>query len=466
VVIGAAASILAGQSSSSPTTSAWASSQLLFAAPEQLDGLATPATDQYGLAALAYLLLTGVPPIEGRDSTLLQLIRAGRVAPPSSQNPALGPETDAALLRALSRDPSQRFPSLALFVEDLRNSLATSDATGVTSQFAMLAGGESGQGRQQDVLQVHVPPAGALGKGSPPGQSSPRARVASRWPGRKARSGGVPDPSPTINKRLAIMASAALLIAVVSCVLTVRAINATSFLPHIILGNASSAVATPIAPTPVAAQQRIASQALQDLQLATSGRPLFADPLTNNKDHWQTSDNTLYFAADGFHISTFSSNNTVGDDTPGNVTNLSNMVVQVDMKFTQSQAGNFSGLRFFVTQNQDGTLNYFCFLVSIDGRFAVWEYQGDNPTPWTFIATGYGNGIQSGLHQTNRLTVLGIGQGAQRRAFFFANGQYVAQMSLVDSSIATSGGSGLMVFDDNTEAVFSNFAVYNAGNIS
>jgi hypothetical protein len=262
------------------------------------------------------------------------------------------------------------------------------------------------------------------------------------------------------------MASAALLIAVVSCVLTVQAINATSFLPHIILGNASSAVATPIAPTPVAAQQRIASQALQELQLATRGQPIFADPLTSNKDHWQTSDHTLYFAADGFHISTFSSNSTVGDDTPGNLTSLSNMVVQVDMKFTQSQAGNFSGLRFFVTQNNDGTLNYYCFLISIDGRFAVWEYQGDNHTPWTFIATGYGNGIGSGLHQTNRLTVLGIGQGAQRRALFFANGQYVAQTSLVNSAIATSGGSGVMVFDDNTEAVFSNFAVYNAGNLA
>jgi hypothetical protein len=243
-------------------------------------------------------------------------------------------------------------------------------------------------------------------------------------------------------------------------------------LPHIVLGNGSSAVATPIVPTPVPAQQRIASQALQDLQLATRSRPVFADSLTNNNDHWRTSDRTLFFASDGFHISTFSSNNTVGDNTPGNQTSLSNVVVQVDMKFTQSQAGNFSGLRFFVTQNSDGTQSYYCFLISIDGRFALWEYQGDHRNtagvliPWTFIATGYGNGIESGLHQTNRLTVLGIGSGQQRRALFFANGQYVAQVSLVASTIPTYGSSGLMVFDDNTEAVFSNFAVYNAGNLS
>ena len=141
-------------------------------------------------------------------------------------------------------------------------------------------------------------------------------------------------------------------------------------------------------------------------------------------------------------------------------------VVQVDIKFTHSQAGNFAGLRFFVTQKANGTQNYYCFLISIDGRFAIWEYQGDNRTPWTFIAAGYGNGIKSGLNQTNRLAILALGQGAQRRTIFFANGQYVAQIPMGDSTIATSGGSGLMVFDENTQAVFSNFALYDAGNLS
>jgi hypothetical protein len=142
------------------------------------------------------------------------------------------------------------------------------------------------------------------------------------------------------------------------------------------------------------------------------------------------------------------------------------VAIQVDIKFAQSQAGNFGGLRFFVTQNGDGTENFYGFFISLDGRFSLWEYQGDNRTPWSFIATGYGNGIVTGLHQTNRLTVLGIGSGPRRRALFFANGQYIAQLPLASSSIATSGGSGVMVFDENTEAVFNNFAVYDAGNLA
>jgi hypothetical protein len=64
------------------------------------------------------------------------------------------------------------------------------------------------------------------------------------------------------------------------------------------------------------------------------------------------------------------------------------------------------------------------------------------------------------------LDVLAVGSGQRRRAVFFANGQYVSQVSLVGSAILTSGGSGLMVFDENTEVVFSNFAVYDAGNLS
>ena len=467
VIVGAAASILAGQpSGSSPGTSAWAVSQLLFAAPEQLDGPAAPASDQYGLAALAYLLLTGVPPVVGSGYALLHAIRAGSAAAPSTQNPALGLATDETLLRALSPDPSQRFPTLALFGEALRNNLATSSATGVTSQFAMLAGEGYGQAGQEGVLQVYGPVEDAERGSASPSQSSLRSRVGSRWPGRKPRLAGVPDPSPTINKRLAIMTSAALLIAVLSCVLAVQVINGTSFLPHIVLGNGSSAVATPILPTPDAGQQRVAAQAAQDLQLATRTGPIIADSLTNNNEHWRTSDKTLYFAADGFHISTVSTGTAVGDDSPGKLTSPANEVVQVDMKFTVSQAGNFAGLRFFVTQNRDGTQNYYCFLISTDGRFALWEYQGDNQTPWTFIATGYSNSINAGLDQMNRMTVLALGSGPQRRVLYFANGQYVTQASMVGSSIDTSGGNGLMVFDDNTEAVFSNFAVYNAGNLS
>jgi serine/threonine protein kinase len=448
VLIGASAAVLsrAGTTDTFDDRSEWAARQLAFAAPEQLDGIAGPATDQYQLAALAYLLLTGTPPIVGGSATLIHMIKESSVRLPSLLNTSLPGPIDAALLRALAKDPAARFPSLALFAEALRNSLSGQGAGRVTNQFAELAGMPLSS--YPSSIEIMGPEGADL-----PASVGGRSRV--------------PDPPPTINKRLAIITSAALLLSILACFLASQAFSATSFLPHIVLGNQPAGTVNAQGPTPNATADAQASTAVSELRLVTQQSPMFVDKLTSNRYNWQTNGKTLFFASDGFHISTFTATSMVGTaDTPWPHHYLPSLGIEVALRFTQGQPGNFAGLRFFVSQNGDGSENYYCFMTSIEGRFAVWQHQGDAKTPWTFISSGYTNALKTGLYQTNVLDVLALGSGRHQEALLFANDRFIAQIPIEVGQVATAGGSGLIVFNDNTEVVFSNLAIYDAGKVA
>jgi hypothetical protein len=91
----------------------------LSMAPEQWSGQAVPATDQYALAVLAYGLLTGVPPFEGSLEQIREQHLRSEPVPPSQRNEQLPPLIDEVLLRALAKDPTQRFVSIAAFANAL-----------------------------------------------------------------------------------------------------------------------------------------------------------------------------------------------------------------------------------------------------------------------------------------------------------------------------------------------------------
>ena len=97
---------------------------LRYLAPEQWNGVALPASDQYGLAALLYELLTGRPPFQSHQEHLLRHMHMTmQPRPPGTFNPGLSFGTSAALLRALSKNPRERFSSIAEFERALRSSI-------------------------------------------------------------------------------------------------------------------------------------------------------------------------------------------------------------------------------------------------------------------------------------------------------------------------------------------------------
>jgi serine/threonine protein kinase len=88
-------------------------------APEQWAGSPAPASDQYALAVMAFMMLTGHPPFAGSMEQLMYQHFNVQPQPPSLFNPQLPPAFDAIILRALSKRPEERFPSIAAFASAL-----------------------------------------------------------------------------------------------------------------------------------------------------------------------------------------------------------------------------------------------------------------------------------------------------------------------------------------------------------
>jgi len=108
-----------------------------YMSPEQLRSpkLATVRSDVYSLGVILYEAATGRRPFDrDRAPELMQAILSARVEPPSYFRAELPPELDGIILRAMKRDPSERFVS----ARELGRALAPfgSDPDSWLSEFA------------------------------------------------------------------------------------------------------------------------------------------------------------------------------------------------------------------------------------------------------------------------------------------------------------------------------------------
>lgn len=98
----------------------------VYIAPEQVERKVHCASDQYALAVMACYFLTGKLPIQA--STNEEYAQAHlHVLPkaPGQLNPERGisPWIDEVILRALEKDPAQRFPTIMLFAQTLQQAI-------------------------------------------------------------------------------------------------------------------------------------------------------------------------------------------------------------------------------------------------------------------------------------------------------------------------------------------------------
>ncbi|HEY6546544.1 MAG TPA: serine/threonine-protein kinase, partial [Vicinamibacteria bacterium] len=93
----------------------------LYMAPEQANGGAvTPRTDIFALGAIGFTLLTGRPAFIGDTVARIVMRVVGEdPGPPSRINPSVPPPVDGIVMRALSKDPSSRYPDAQGMAEDL-----------------------------------------------------------------------------------------------------------------------------------------------------------------------------------------------------------------------------------------------------------------------------------------------------------------------------------------------------------
>jgi beta-lactam-binding protein with PASTA domain len=99
----------AGASDMTLTGSIMGTAQYL--SPEQAQGQAvSAASDLYAVGIVLYELLTGAVPFDGETAVTIALKQVSATPPPpSALNPAVPPELDAVVARALAKDPAERF---------------------------------------------------------------------------------------------------------------------------------------------------------------------------------------------------------------------------------------------------------------------------------------------------------------------------------------------------------------------
>jgi len=86
-----------------------------YMAPEQVKGQrGDERTDIYSLGAILYEMLTGHVPFEGQNAYMIMNARlVGDPVAPRVLNPAIRPEVEEIVLRAMARDPAERYRSAA-----------------------------------------------------------------------------------------------------------------------------------------------------------------------------------------------------------------------------------------------------------------------------------------------------------------------------------------------------------------
>jgi WD40 repeat protein/serine/threonine protein kinase len=104
-----------------------------YMSPEQAAGrldLLGPASDVYSLGATLYYVLTGQPPIAGKDiGTVLRMVQQGVFRPPRAINPAIAPPLQAICLKAMALKPKNRYPSPKAMADDIDHWLADEPVT-------------------------------------------------------------------------------------------------------------------------------------------------------------------------------------------------------------------------------------------------------------------------------------------------------------------------------------------------
>jgi serine/threonine protein kinase len=100
-----------------------------YMAPERFRGTISKESDQYALGCIAYQAMTGCLPFDSLDFIALGFKHMSETPiPPTQLNRLISPSVEAAIMKAIAKERTQRFPDIRSFVAALEGTLPSSDA--------------------------------------------------------------------------------------------------------------------------------------------------------------------------------------------------------------------------------------------------------------------------------------------------------------------------------------------------
>jgi len=163
-----------------------------YMAPEQIvGGKVTRRSDMWGAGSMLWYALTSKKLFTGSTETqqILAVVNA-HLRPPSTEVAQIGPEVDAVVMRALSRDPKLRFQSAAEMAEALEKAIPPATQREVAAWIDEVAGKLLSQ------RAVHVAAVESVSMEPPDSDESPRASSAALDEPEPRGSEAVPQGGP------------------------------------------------------------------------------------------------------------------------------------------------------------------------------------------------------------------------------------------------------------------------------
>ncbi|HZO07091.1 MAG TPA: Stk1 family PASTA domain-containing Ser/Thr kinase, partial [Solirubrobacterales bacterium] len=111
-----------------------------YFSPEQAQGYdVTSVSDLYSIGVILYEALTGRVPFEGESAVAVAMKQVSQVPQrPSTLNPQVSPALDAVVMRALEKEPGERFQSADAFIAALDQAMKEPGTGRGTAAFAAL----------------------------------------------------------------------------------------------------------------------------------------------------------------------------------------------------------------------------------------------------------------------------------------------------------------------------------------
>jgi hypothetical protein len=168
-----------------------------YMSPEQVKGRAVDGrSDIFSLGVMLYEMITGEKPFPGQSiTTVIYKIVNEEPVPPRQINPSIHPGISAAVMKALAKEPEDRYQSCREMLEDLRNYRTVAGVEGNPRSTMVMGGGQ----QTSPGVTVAMNPGGLRGAHTGNLHGTPAGRLA-------AMGAGNPMQTPPLRRTGAIPA--------------------------------------------------------------------------------------------------------------------------------------------------------------------------------------------------------------------------------------------------------------------